>query len=381
MPLDYETLRVIWWLLLGLVLIGFAVMDGFDLGVAALLPVVARNDTERRIVINSVGPVWDGNQVWLILGGGAAFAAWPPLYATAFSGFYIALFLVLAALILRPVGFDFRNKVDDVRWRRVWDSALFIGGIVPTLVFGVAFGNLLLGVPFSFDEELRVTYTGGFLLDLFHPFAVLCGLVSLAMVVMHGGVYLMIKTEAEVAIRARRALYFAGAALLAGVTLAGIWIAFAVDGYVITAGADPAAPSNPLNKTVATEPGAWLNNYREYPWMLLAPVLIYAGAIAALLLVRAARYGWAFVGSALSVLGVVATAGFSMFPFLMPSSSHPSASLTVWDASSSQLTLMIMLVASVIVLPIIASYTTFVYRVLRGRVTADDIHRESGSLY
>ena len=151
-PLDYEMLRLIWWLFLGVLLIGFAVMDGFDLGVAMLLPFVARNDTERRVTINTIGPFWDGNQVWLVLGGGAVFAAWPPVYAASFSGFYLAMFLVLATLILRPVGFDFRNKIPDPRWRAFWDYALFAGGLVPSVVFGVAFGNLLQGVPFSIDR-------------------------------------------------------------------------------------------------------------------------------------------------------------------------------------------------------------------------------------
>lgn len=146
-PIDYEILRLVWWLFLGVLLIGFAIMDGFDLGVAMLLPFVARTDIERRVTINAVGPFWDGNQVWLILGGGAIFAALPPVYAASFSGFYIAMFLVLATLILRPVGFEFRNKVADTRWRSFWDYALFAGGLVPSVVFGVAFGNLLQGCP------------------------------------------------------------------------------------------------------------------------------------------------------------------------------------------------------------------------------------------
>ncbi|HSV28583.1 MAG TPA: cytochrome d ubiquinol oxidase subunit II, partial [Candidatus Omnitrophota bacterium] len=257
--IDYEFLRLAWWLILGLVLIGFAVMDGFDMGVAILLPVVARDDMERRIVINSIGPVWDGNQVWLILGGGAAFAAWPPLYATAFSAFYIPLLLVLAALILRPVGFDFRNKMENPTWRRVWDWALFLGGFVPTLVFGVAVGNLFIGVPFHFTEELRAIYTGGFLFDLLRPFPLLCGLVSLAMLVMHGGTYLVMKTEGAIESRARFAVYAAAAALMALFALAGVVIGTVVEGHVVTAGADPLGPSNPLNKQVAVEAGGWLS--------------------------------------------------------------------------------------------------------------------------
>jgi hypothetical protein len=202
-PIDYEVLRLIWWLFLGVLLIGFAIMDGFDLGVAMLLPYVARQDVERRVTINAIGPVWEGNQVWLILGGGAVFAAWPPIYAASFSGFYIAMFLVLATLILRPVGFDFRNKIADARWRAFWDYALFAGGVVPSVVFGVAFGNLLQGVPFRIDSDLRIHYEGSGLFELLNPFGLLCGILSAAMLATHGAVYLALKTEGVVAQRAR----------------------------------------------------------------------------------------------------------------------------------------------------------------------------------
>ncbi|HJS34196.1 MAG TPA: cytochrome d ubiquinol oxidase subunit II, partial [Pseudoxanthomonas sp.] len=235
-PLDYATLRLIWWLLLGILLIGFAVMDGFDLGVGTLLPAVARTDAERRLVLNVVGPVWEGNQVWLILGGGAIFAAFPALYAVSFSGFYLAMFLILFALILRPVGFKFRSKVEDPRWRAVWDWALFVGGFVPALVFGVAMGNVLLGVPFHFDDTLRIHYSGGFF-ALLSPFAVLCGLVSVAMLVAHGASMLVIKTDGPVAMRARRLGSLAAVATAVLFVLAGVWVAKGVDGYAVVGAA------------------------------------------------------------------------------------------------------------------------------------------------
>jgi len=178
-PLDYETLRLIWWALLGILLIGFAVMGGMDLGMGTLLPFVARTDEERRVVLNLSGPTWEGNQVWLVLGGGAIFAAWPAIYAASFSGFYLAMIAILLALILRPVGFKFRGKIADPRWRTAWDWALFVGGFVPSLIFGVAVGNLFLGVPYQLDDTLRASYQGNFF-GLLTPFALLTGLFVLA---------------------------------------------------------------------------------------------------------------------------------------------------------------------------------------------------------
>src|SRR5450755_2278958 len=222
--LDYGTLRLIWWGLLGVLLIGFAVTDGFDMGVGALLPFVARTDTERRVAINTVGPVWEGNQVWFILGGGAIFAAWPTLYAVAFSGFYLAMFLILCALILRPVAFKFRSKVTDPTWRSIWDWALFVAGFVPSLVFGVAFGNVIVGVPFRFDDTMRMTYEGT-LFGLLNPFALLCGLVSVTMLAMHGGAWLGMKAAEPVAARAAAIARGAGILMILLFSGAGLWTA------------------------------------------------------------------------------------------------------------------------------------------------------------
>jgi cytochrome d ubiquinol oxidase subunit II len=379
-PITYDILRVIWWALLGVLLIGFAVMDGFDLGVGMLLPFVGRSDIERRVAINTVGPVWEGNQVWLILGGGAAFAAWPQLYAVSFSGLYIAMFIVLASLIVRPVGFTFRAKIDDPRWHGICDGALFIAGFVPALVFGVALGNLMLGLPFRFDDTMRMSWSGGFF-DLLTPFPLLCGLVSVAMLVMHGGVYLALKSDGAVAARAAQLAALAGVALLLLFTLAGIWVAAGSLGQVLAPGTPHGAVSDPLAKQVTLRAGAWLDNYGIHPWLLLAPLLGYGGALAAMLALRMRRPGLGFIASALSVGGVVATCGVSIFPFLLPSSLDPRSGLTVWDASSSQLTLFIMLIGAVIFLPIILLYTAFVFRVLRGKVTAAHIETDPHGNY
>ncbi|CAM5767124.1 cytochrome d ubiquinol oxidase subunit II [Labrys miyagiensis] len=378
--LDYETLRLIWWALLGILLIGFAVMDGFDLGAAMLLPFVGKTDEERRIVINTVGPVWEGNQVWFILGGGAIFAAWPPLYAVAFSGFYLAMFLILLALILRPVAFKFRSKLANPTWRSIWDWVLFVAGVVPSLVCGVAFGNVILGVPFRLDDTLRMTYEGT-LLGLLNPFALLCGLVSVAMLVMHGGAYLAVKAGQPVADRAVAISRYGAFALIVLFALAGIWVALGINGYQITSALAPEGPSNPLLKSVVQAPGAWLVNYHTLPLTLLAPALAIVGALGAAILLSARRPLIAFIASALSIAGVIATAGLSVFPFLLPSSLDPRSSLTVWDASSSHLTLGIMLVVTLVFLPIILIYTSWVYHVLRGRVTLSAITDPSAHHY
>ncbi len=379
-PLGYGLLRFIWWALLGIVLIGFAVMDGFDLGIAMLQPFVARGDAERRVLLNVIGPVWEGNQVWFVLGGGAAFAAWPPVYAVSFSGFYLAMFLVLAALILRPCAIAFRSKLEGGAWRRGWDWAFFVAGLVPSLVFGVAFGNLFLGVPFHFDDTLRITYEGG-LLGLLNPFGLLSGLLSVAMLAMHGGTFLALKSEGEIAARAARAGGLAALALMVLFTLAGLWISLGIDGYVVTSAIHPAAPSNPLAKTVAREAGAWLRNFGIHPWLMLAPVIGYVGAIGAAGALRLGRPLLAFASSGLSVAGVIATAGMSLFPFLLASSSDPKSSLTVWDASSSQTTLFIMLVSVAIFLPIVLAYTAFVFRVLRGKVSLGEVEGDKEGMY
>ena len=366
MPLDYETLRIIWWGLLGILLIGFAVMDGFDLGVLMWLPWLGKNDMERRLMINSIGPTWEGNQVWFILGGGAIFAAWPALYALSFSGFYLAMLVVLLALILRPVGFKYRSKLGNPAWRSCWDWALFVGGFVPSLIFGVAIGNVLQGVPFHFDEFLRPFYTGTFL-GLLNPFALLCGILSVLMLAMHGACFLNLKLEGDLQKRAITAARATALGVIIVFTLAGFWTFYKIDGYQLNSILAHDGPSNPMNKLVIQEIGAWFFNYHLMPISLLLPIMGLLGALLAAITAR--RASIAFVFSGLSVAGIISTVGVGMFPFILPSSSHPEQSLLVWDSSSSHLTLFIMLIATVIFLPIVLAYTAWVYRVLRGKVT------------
>jgi len=379
--IDYEVLKVIWWLFIGVLLIGFAITDGFDLGVGTLLPFLGRNDEERRVIINSMGPVWEGNQVWFITAGGATFAAWPLVYATAFSGFYAALLLVLFALFFRPAGITYRSKIDDPRWRAAWDWGLFIGGTVPAVVFGVAFGNLLQGVPFQFDPAtMSVTYTGSFW-GLLNPFALLSGTVSLAMLVMQGATFLQVRTEGALELRARRAARWAAIALIIAFAIAGLWVAYGVPGYRIVTMPSASSAFAPLAKTVDSAPGLWLANFAAHPWMMLAPIAGFAGAGAAIAFSGRGRSLLAFVASSVAIAGVIFTAGFAMFPFVIPSSSDMRSSLTVWDAVSSHRTLAIMFWVVVIMLPIVLAYTAWVYRVIRGKVTVTQIRETTHVSY
>jgi cytochrome d ubiquinol oxidase subunit II len=370
---DYETLRVLWWGLMGVLLIAFALTDGFDLGVATLLPFVARTDSERRMVINSVGPTWEGNQVWFILGGGAIFAAWPFVYAVSFSGFYLAMFLVLAALILRPVGFKYRSKRPDPRWRSGWDWALFVGGVVPALVFGVAVGNVLSGAPFRLDSDLRAFFDGSFL-GLFTPFTLICGLLSVAMLVLHGSAWLAIKVE-HGPVHDRATRFGTLAAILSLVLFAAGWafVAWTDIGFRIVGTIDPAGPSNPLRTTSEIAAGAWLANYALHPWMMIAPLMGFGGAVVALIGIRRRIESAAFAGSSASAVGIIATVGLSMFPYILPSSIDAHSSLTVWNASSSEKTLGIMLFVTVVFLPIVLAYTAWAFKLMWGRVTAHEV--------
>jgi len=378
---DYGNLRLIWWVLLGVLLIGFAATDGFDMGVGALLPFVAKNDIERRVAINTVGPVWEGNQVWFILGGGAIFAAWPALYALSFSGFYLAMFLVLFALILRPVGFKYRSKRESVAWRRNWDWALFVGGAVPALIFGVAVGNTLQGVPFHFTDDLRPIYEGT-LFGLLNPLALYCGLVSLAMLVMHGAGWLSFKADGPVADRA--AAFGAKAALITAVLFAGggvlIWLG-AFGGYQVTSPIVWDGPSNPLGKTVTLNSAAWLQNFHAMRWLAIVPLLGVVAPLLAAAGFAVRRAGLTFLASALAIACIIATVGLAMFPIILPSSTNPNDSLAVFDASSSQATLRNMLIATVVFLPIVLAYTSWVYKVLWGKVSSKTVVKAGSSAY
>ncbi|AKH64331.1 MULTISPECIES: cytochrome d ubiquinol oxidase subunit II [Photorhabdus] len=377
---DYEVLRFIWWLLIGVLLIGFAVTDGFDMGVGVLLRIIGKNDTERRIMINSVAPHWDGNQVWLITAGGALFAAWPMVYAAAFSGFYVAMILVLSALFFRPVGFDYRSKLESRKWRNMWDWGIFVGSFVPPLVIGVAFGNLLQGVPFNVDSQLRLFYSGSFF-GLLNPYGLLAGVISLMMIVTQGATYLQMRTTGELRLRSRAATYICALVTMVAFLLAGVWLIYGIDGYIVTGGLETMAQSNPLHKEVAHQAGAWMTNFNHYPWLWASPALGVVSPLLTILMTRMNKAGWAFLCSSLTIVCIILTCGVTMFPFVMPSITNPNVSLTMWDATSSLLTLRVMFVVALIFVPIVLGYTIWCYYKMFGRLDKSFIENNKHSLY
>jgi cytochrome d ubiquinol oxidase subunit II len=378
--LDADTLRLLWWLIIVVLIAGFVVTDGFDLGALILLPWVGKTDDQRRIVLNTVGATWEGNQTWLITAVGATFAAWPLVYAVSFSGLYVAIILALFALFARPAGFDYRSKLSDRRWRAAWDWALFAGGLVPTLMFGLLLGNLFTGLPFRLDSDFRSTYSGGFL-DLLQPFAILVALTAVALCMMHGGAYVQGRTEPPFA----RAIskWTTAAALVFALMLAGcaLWLATSLPGLQFDNATSLHAPAPGLASTSTLTPGGWASNYDQQPMLLALPLVAVLGAILTALLSRAKLWRLAFLSSALSVLAAIGAAGVSLFPVLLASSTDPASSLTVWNASSSPKTLQIMLVVVVVFVPLIVLYTGWVYRVLRGPVTLQHIRSNSAKLY
>ena len=309
---DYEALRFIWWVLIGVLFVGFAIADGFDMGVGALVPIIGKTDTQRRVMINSIAPHWDGNQVWLITAGGALFAAWPMVYATSFSGFYLAMIVTLAALWLRPVALDYRSKIETTKWRNNWDICISISGFVPPLIFGVAFGNLLQGVPFELNEFMMSQYHGNFF-GLLNPFGLLCGLVSVSMFVLQGSTWLQMKTSGDVYNRARTVSTITGLLVAVLFVAAGFWVQN-IDGYVLKSVIDHNGPSNPLLKEVARESGAWMTNFATYPLMWIAPALGVVMALLAVVATKAQKGALAFLASSLTCTGVILNFWFCNVP-------------------------------------------------------------------
>ncbi len=374
----YAIFQVLWWLLLGVLMVGLGLMVGMDMGVGALLRFIGRTDTERRIALNAIGPHWEGNQVWFVLGGGAIFAAFPLIYATAFSGLYVVMLVLLWTMIMRPLGFEYRSKLASRPWRNVWDWVLVVSGAVPMIVFGAAIGNMLEGVPFHFGWDLTSYYTGSFL-SLFNPFAVLCGVLSLALAVYVGATTIM--GRAEPGLLAERARTAATAGALLGLVLfsvGGAWVT-RLDGYRLVSAPPPGQAQTPLHQVVERAAGAWLDHFHAHPVLWIVPAVAYLGLVLGLFAVRTRRPILGWWAGALAWVGVIGTAGTSLFPFMMPSSSDPSQSLTLWNASSSRGTLIWMTGWAAVFVPLILTYTGWAFRIMRGKVAAAHVEADPHS--
>ncbi len=363
---DYVTLKIIWWAIMGFVLIAFAVTGGMDIGANFLLLIIGKDEDERGLIINSVGPTWEGNQVWLVTLGAGLFAIWPNAYATAFSGLYFAFMLVVIMLILRPPGFDYREKIESQIWRRVWDTLLFSSGLVLAIVFGIAIGNIFVGLPFYYDIDMRSIYQGGFL-NLLNPAAIMFGIVSLCMCAMHGAIFLQYKLEGPLAKRAQTCVKFFGLGFIISFMCAGVLVSFYINGNVIQSIPDLNTGIAPTQKVVTVVSG-WLNNYKLYPILWLLPILTIIATKATIALSNYDKPLTAIFVNSAGIIFAVLTAATALFPFVLPSKLNPNHSLTIWDACSSHLTLEWGLVAIIILVPIILLYTTWVYKVMHGKV-------------
>lgn len=363
MLFEYETLKIIWWCLVGVLLIGFALTGGMDMAVSALIFRFGKTPAQRAYILKTIAPHWEGNQVWLITAGGAIFAAWPDVYAASFSGLYWAMILVLASIWLRPMAFDYRNQIDSPSWQKGWDIALSVGSAVPLIIFGVAFGNLLLGLPFYVDDDLIWHYQSsdfGTLLPLLSPFALLCGVISLCMLLCHALMWLGLRgsdsIKEEVKINGVR---------LALITLilfcvAGIY-AYSLNGYELVS-SDNINPYHQITskEVILTEHGLFAN-YVNCPITIAVPLLAALSMLLAAILFRKGIFTFGIIATSSSVAFTIATAAAALFPFIMPSSVSAASSLTVYDATSSAYTLNAMFIASVIFVPVFLSYTVWAY--------------------
>lgn len=363
---EYETLKVIWWGIMCFIAIAFAITGGIDIGVNFLLPIVGKDDNQRRMIMNSIGPTWEGNQVWLITFGAGLFAIWPSAYATAFSSLYYALMLVVLVLILRPPGFDYRSKIAAKIWRDTWDFCLFGSSIILAIIFGVAIGNLFIGIPFYFDADLHSIYTGNFL-TLLSPQAIIFGLVSMCMCTLQGALFLQCKLEDDLAQRAKRIVKFTGIGFIVTFIAGGV-IATSMHGYKILAIPDLNTGFSATQKIVEKVPAGWLNNYTNHHLLWLMPIIVIIATRIAMRLSKYDKPVGALIINSLGIVFTVLTAAAALFPFIVPSSLMPNHGLTIWDACSSSLTLEWSLYATITTLPIVLIYTSWVYRVMRGKV-------------
>ncbi len=378
MIFDYLSLKLIWWFFILTLFIIFFILGGRDFGVCVLLPFVAKTDDERRLFLNSIGPTWEGNQVWFITLGGAIFAAWPLVYATAFSGLYYALLIVLLTLIIRPPGIDYRSKMKSVVWRTTWDYALFLSGLAPSLVFGVGLGNILLGLPFYLDQNYLSHYDGHFY-QLLNPFSLVFGLCAVSVLALRGGIFLQHKMPEEYSEKFKKINSFTGLSFIVLFIILGLWISLYQMGYEYLSVPSTQEALNTLIKQVSLSPKGWLTNYQHYPILYALPLLTLGFAILSIIGSWLNTYLLGMMGSCLTIIGALLTVNAALFPFIFPSSIHPSHSLTLWDATSSHRTLQYMFWITIIFMPIVLSYTFWVFRVMRGRLQKTEILSQKNS--
>lgn len=380
--LDYVFLKLAWWVIIGLVLMVYACTAGFDKGLTMYMPFL-KNEMERRLVLNVSAPTWDGNLSWIVFAGGGLFVIWPVVYSTAFSGMYAAMLLILFSLFLRPPGYDYRNKIDSALWRRICDWALFLSGFIPVFVFGVAMGNCFLGFPFHYDPETFRSYWTGNFWDLLSPYALLSGFIAVVMVLMHGSVYLQRRTRGRLVDLGYKIQVNCAIFLLITLSISGFLLIFVLPGYKLVSSPQD-APLMPLANQVIIGAGYWIDTYRQYPWKCLAPLSAYAGIIVAWWASAHQLKKTAFWASCFGVGGIVATGGATLFPFLMPSSTDPSQSLTVWNAVSTQYALNIMFYIGVVLLLVILAYKIYAYRAIwshKPYITEEDVIRDEDKVF
>lgn len=372
--LDYAFLKIFWWVLIGLVLIIYATTAGYDSGITIIMPFL-KKEKDRQVVINTSAPVWDGNMTWIVFAGGGLFVIWPVVYATAFSGFYAAMLCILWTTFFRPTGFDYRSKINSHAWRRFWDFGLFISGAFPVWIFGVILGNCFLGFPFHFDSfTFRDTYAGGFN-GLMTGFGILAGFVSLLMIIMHGAAYMQRRTEGHLRELGHKLFYFFAIWTLITFSIAGFMVAFSINGYTLIS-SPPNATLYPMNNVVSRGVGVWIDSYVNYPWKYYAPVIAYLSLFCSLWTNYLRWVVSTFWLSAVAVGGIITTAGATLFPFIMPSSTNPDQSLTVWNSTSSQYALDIMFYIGIALLVVIFCYKLFAFHTIWSKkqtVTEQDL--------
>ena len=376
MIIDYATLKLCWFSLIGVLFTGFAITGGSDLGVCALLPFIGKNDLEKRIALNSIGPSWEGNQVWFITAVGAIFAAWPLVYAALFSSLYGLIFILLIPLILRPPGLDYRSKLQYPAWRKIWDCSLFLSGLLPLLLLGAIIANLFLGVPFYYDNTLLPHTQTFFFSSLLNPYTFLLSISGASLLLLQGTLFLQSKTTEILQNRAKKIAKMLSLAFLITFPIAWYWTLYLIPGFSIVSIPALNTAITPLAKTCIKAAGLWQTHYQTYPLGYFIPFTVILMVGFAWLFSTLKRPKLALCFNSFAIAASLATLSFTLFPFILPSSISPSHSLTLWDAAASHRTLLWMLAVSVLLVPIILSYTLWAFRVMRGPITTDSIAKQ-----